>query len=167
MASLTVADITGLKVAYLRSELAARGRSTEGLLKAELATELAQAVAEEEQAAKTKKRKANQTVSAEFHTSVAECPVSRAARRCGVAWHGAAWHGASDCRQLRYPILDAPLHRYAWSIWTMRYIHARTKVTTFVVSSRWPRAVCASRCRLTVLTLHHGAVHRRVLEAVG
>eukprot|EP00618_Florenciella_parvula_P032333 CAMPEP_0119517218 /NCGR_PEP_ID=MMETSP1344-20130328/34173_1 /TAXON_ID=236787 /ORGANISM="Florenciella parvula, Strain CCMP2471" /LENGTH=349 /DNA_ID=CAMNT_0007554785 /DNA_START=18 /DNA_END=1068 /DNA_ORIENTATION=+ len=75
MASLTVADITGLKVADLRSELAARGRSTEGLLKAELATELAQAVAEEEQAAKTKKRKANQTVSAEFHTSVAECPV--------------------------------------------------------------------------------------------
>ena len=147
MASLTVADITGLKVADLRSELAARGRSTEGLLKAELATEFAQAVAEEEQAAKTKKRKANQTVSAEFHASVAECPVSReAARRCGVAWHGAAWHGASDCRQLRYPILDAPLHRYAWSIWTMRYIHARTKVTTFVVSSR----LFACRMRLTL-----------------
>jgi len=120
-----------LKVADLRSELAARGRSTEGLLKAELATELAKAVAEEEQAAKTKKRKANQTVPEESHTSVAECPVSReAARRCGVAWHGVAPVTAGS---FVIPCLTPPLPRYAFEvcmasrpIWTMRYTHAST-----------------------------------------
>lgn len=79
MASLlTVMDIPSLKVAELKDELAARGLSTDGL-KADLALSLSAAVAEEEQAARKKKRKADQTVRAEFHTSVAECPVSREA----------------------------------------------------------------------------------------